>query len=172
MLPNAVYTVAAFLLAGGFVLLYSMKNKKLKRGITLTLICTVIIYMIVQCSPKASERPFRQPVENIASATIRNGDIYDQKEEEYAVVQELSPYDTVALIDTLQGLELDFVYFNHYLDFHGLFLEIHYHDGEIEQIGQHNNFWFATDETYHYGGYAFEDGERFARVLTDYCTTR
>jgi len=168
MLSHAVYLLVGFLFVAGFALLYSMRNKRLKWGIVLTLICAAVVYIAVSCGPKMSERPFRQSVENIAAVTIRTARIYNRETGEYGVIKELSASEYRELINELQSLEIGFSCFTPFLDPSGNFLEIHYLDGEIEQVTIHNNFWITADGRDFYGGYYFEDPQRFDKILCRY----
>ena len=168
MLSHAVYLFAGFLLVGGFALLYSMRNKKLKWGIVLALVCIVVAYMAVSCGPKVGERPFRQSVENISSVTIRTGNIYNRETGEYEIIKELSESEYIELIRDLQSLEIGYSYYTMFLDPSGEFLEIHYLDGEIEQVTSRNNFWITADGNDHHGGYYFEDQTVFDEFLNRY----
>ena len=169
MLPNAVYTVAAFLLAGGFVLLYSMKNKRIKRWIILSLVCVAVAFVLIDFGPKQSKRPFRQPTENIVSVAVRTEQSYNpQSGEVEASLKELSADDGVSLICALQKLELDYIYFNAFLDPSSIMLEIRYKDGEVEQLDPHNNFWITSDGKVRSGGYQFADIKKALRILDQY----
>ena len=169
MLSHAVYLFAGFLLVGGFALLYSMRNKKLKWGIVLTLVCTVIVYVVITFGPKQSERPFRQPVENIASVSILVGEKYNPKTGENDILlKELPTTDGIELIHALQELEVEYIYFSPFLEPRAPYLEIHYIDGEIEQLSWHNNFWITPDGEIKNGGYRLADNNKLHEILEQY----
>ena len=168
MLSNWIMGFAYVCIFGTFLLLYTMKHKKLKRWLSLALVCGIILYLTISCGPRASERPFRQPVENITAVTIRTGDIYDRETGEYGILKELSEADGIELIHALQELEIGYTYYTAFLDPHGEFLQIEYLNGEIEQLTPHNNFWIMPNGERFRSGYYLKSEKMYDEILKRY----
>lgn len=168
MLTSMLYILAAGLVATGFAALHSMKNKKWKRLIVLGILCAAFLYNVITTGPKKSELPFRQPIENIAAVTIRDGDHSNRETGECAVVKELSAADGIKLILKLQELEIEHTRYSAFIYPTGIFVQINYRDGEVEQLTDYNNFWITPDGEDGRGGYHFEDRQTFDAIIRQY----
>lgn len=147
-----------------------MKKRSWKIWVKLGIILSVIIYLLYPFIPKKSERPFRQPYENIVSVSIWRVNYEPDSANRVTLecFRELPVEEGKELLDKLKSQEIKCAWFSTIMEVYGIFVEVVYQNGEIERINDTNCCWKQPDGLWQYHGYYFVDWRLFQKTLKQY----
>ena len=145
-----------------------MKKRNWKIWVKFGIVLFAVVYLLYPFIPKKSERPFRQPYENIVSVSLWQVPIMSGKPTTAECLRDLPIEEGIELLEKLKSQDIKCAWFSTMMNVHDVFVEVVYQNGEIEQINERNCCWKEPDGLWQYHGYYFEDWRLFQRTLEQY----